>query len=84
MRAVVNGGEPDHRTGCLIDVRHPLSLRSYQGGHSEGGDLELDLHCSEGMCLEEKRLSNAIHQHKLEITNNLICFGWTLIKCPDK
>jgi len=44
MRAVVNGGEPDHRIGCLNDVGHLLPLRSDQGGHGKGGDLELGLH----------------------------------------
>ena len=73
------GGETDHRTGCLIDVCHLLPLRSDQGGHSEGGDLELDLYCSEEMCLEDNRFSNTIHQRKLEITNNIICFDWSLL-----
>ena len=61
------------------DVCHLLSLRSDQGGHSEGVDLELDLYCSEEMCLEDNRFSNTIHQRKLEITNNIICFDWSLL-----
>ena len=56
------------------DVCHLLPLRSDQGGHSEGGDLELDLYCS-----EDNRFSKTIHQRKLEITNNIICFDWTLL-----